>query len=81
MSWNYRVIRTNYITDPSTFGIHEVYYDEKGMIKSWTEKAVQIGDLESLEELVDALNLMLEAVETKKVLEEVPIGKLVEIEI
>jgi len=42
MSWNYRVMRS---TDPDgtfTFGIHEVYYDEKGNPNAWTQRSVGV---------------------------------------
>lgn len=43
MTWNNRVIRTTY-TDKFgtdyTFAIHEVYYNERGEITHWTERAI-----------------------------------------
>ncbi len=39
--WNHRIIhRYHEMTDSHTYQIHEVYYDDVGIIKGWTELAV-----------------------------------------
>ena len=43
MSWNYRVLRyapADSKFAPYVYGIHEVYYDEQGAVKGWTEEPV-----------------------------------------
>ena len=43
MTWNYRIIYHDK-SDPSYYGLHEVYYNEDGSIASWTSDADIIGD-------------------------------------
>lgn len=44
MTWNYRVIKHDQ-SRPAYFAVHEVYYDEKGNVQSWTaESVVIVGD-------------------------------------
>lgn len=55
MSWNYRVIKTDH--EEPVFVIHEVYYDENGLVKSWSEDPMHpLG--ESPEELKQDVKLM-----------------------
>ena len=49
MSWNYRVIK-KIIGSEESFQIHEVYYNDDGTIKAWTENSI-IPTGETLEEL------------------------------
>jgi len=56
MTWNYRVIQHEILA------IHEVYYDDKGNIESWTADPVAImGDTK--EELLETLDMMKRATE------------------
>lgn len=41
MTWNYRVIRHEDENGDCVYRIHEVYYDDAGNIKSWTEDVVK----------------------------------------
>lgn len=52
MSWNYRVLERK-----GTYGIYEVYYDEKGIPKYCSEDPIKIEE-ESVDELVDVFNLI-----------------------
>ena len=60
MSWNYRVMKQVFDGD-DFLQIHEVYYDKKNK-KSWTVNGVTVAG-ESIEELRDILNNMLEALD------------------
>jgi urate oxidase len=60
MSWNYRVMKQVFDGD-DFLQIHEVYYDKKNK-KSWTVNGVTVAG-ESIEELRDVLNKMLEALD------------------
>ena len=39
MKWNYRIIRRTFGSN-ELYQIHEVYYDDDGCIKSWTENPI-----------------------------------------
>ena len=41
MNWNYRIILHDTVTTPYAT-IHEVYYDKKGEITSWTTEPISI---------------------------------------
>ena len=41
MTWNYRIIKHGRKIEPY-FAVHEVFYDERGKIESWTENPVDI---------------------------------------
>jgi hypothetical protein len=57
MTWNYRVIKKD-----GNLGIHGVYYDETGNIKSYDlEPNKPLGD--DLDDLRNELELMLEALD------------------
>jgi len=60
MSWNYRVMKQVFDGD-DFLQIHEEYYDKKKK-KSWTVNGVTVAG-ESIEELRDVLNKMLEALD------------------
>lgn len=68
--WNYRVMKQVFDGD-DFLQIHEVYYDEKNK-KSWTVNGVTVAG-ESIEELRDVLNKMLEALD-KEILDYGGIG-------
>lgn len=63
MTWDYRVMRRVIITKSKrdvSFGIYEVFFDEKGKIENWTEDSVEPhGD--TLEELKKDLKWMTQA--------------------
>lgn len=69
--WNYRVIRKPYDYKDLVFeeyNVHEVFYDDNGNIESWTTEPISpYGD--TLEELKNTLEKMLEALE-KPILQE-----------
>ena len=50
--WNYRIIK-----DGDTYGMHEVFYNEKGEIALHSENPDVIG--ESVDEIIKSLELML----------------------
>ena len=50
--WNYRIIK-----DGDTYGLHEVFYNEKGEIALHSENPDVIG--ESVDEIIKSLELML----------------------
>jgi hypothetical protein len=58
--WNYRVMKQVFDGD-DYLQIHEVFYDENNE-KSWTINGVTVAG-ESIEELKDTLNKMLEALD------------------
>ena len=60
MSWNYRVMKQVFDGD-DYLQIHEVFYYENNE-KSWTINGVTVAG-ESIEELKDTLNKMLEALD------------------
>lgn len=78
MSWNYRIVAMKSVAD-ETFGyaIHEVFYDDDGTIKGYTEKPVCITG-ESLGDISEALEMMAKAT-TLPIMEDRN-EKLVEIE-
>ena len=66
MSWNYRVVRTEYpnsmmYKSEQVLEIKEVYYDKDGNIKAFGEAPVPYG--ESIEEVKECLDLMYKALE------------------
>lgn len=40
MTWNYRVMKRKNSGGEFEFGIYEVYYDENGKVKGWTEDSM-----------------------------------------
>lgn len=58
MTWNYRIIMHDK-SKPKYFAVHEIYYDEKGNIESWTADPINItGD--SKQEILKTLKHMIE---------------------
>ena len=69
MGWNYRVVK-RVIRDEPEYGIKEVYYNsQNGTIRSWSEDYMEPSG-NTLRELIEDINLMLEAVLHKPMLEE-----------
>ena len=62
--WNYRIIK-----DGETYGLYEVFYNEKGEISAHSEKPDTIG--ESVDDIVKSLELMLG--DAKKHIKEKPV--------
>lgn len=59
MNWNHRVIKKMYGND-EMFGIHEVFYNEDGMICAYTQEPVSASS-ETLEDLLAECLLTLSA--------------------
>lgn len=77
MSWNYRVIeRARRGSDDSSFGIHEVYYDEQNRVTAWSENPIAV-TAESAEDLAEEMDLMREAL-AKPVLNEAELMREIE---
>lgn len=60
--WNYRVMKKLNSSGEHEYGIHEVYYDEDGNIKGWTQSSVT-PTFPSEEDLLQGLERMKAAVE------------------
>ena len=72
MSWNYRIIGQRLpppFEDDICFGIAEVYYDDDGKVKSWTENYMRVSS-DSAGGVGDVLRMMLSACD-KPTLEDV----------
>ena len=55
MGWSYQVINRG-TKDKPNFGIHEIYFDEdKKSGLSWTENPIDLGNYESVEDLINDL--------------------------
>lgn len=54
MSWNYRVVETEEC-GIKLYGLHEVYYDDDGKIKSWTQKPSIVCDTENFSDFMEKL--------------------------
>jgi len=61
MKWNYRIIRRTFGSN-ELYQVHEVYYDDDGCIKSWTENPI-IPAGETPEELKEDFFKQLQAFE------------------
>lgn len=59
MTWNYRVIHR----EDWGYGLYEVYYDDDGTIKFWTESSVDGNHYDTITELRTGLERMLEALD------------------
>lgn len=40
MTWNYRIMKRKNSEGDYDFGIYEVYYDDNGKVKGWTEDSM-----------------------------------------
>ncbi len=68
MIWNYRIIHhdkkgTKYLA------VHEVFYDEKGRIESWTADPIDVSG-ETKKEVLETLRMMLKDVTNQGILRE-----------
>lgn len=73
MTWNYRIIHHDDDEYPY-YGLHEIYYDKKG-ITNWTEEASVIGD--DTKDIISSLKMMLKDAENAPVLIHSEINKAV----
>lgn len=65
MTWNYRIIKHD---DAEVYyGLHEVYYNDDGLVTMWTEKPVRISG-DTAEEVLDDLLRMLKDIQRSSVL-------------
>ncbi len=55
--WNYRILKRKISESEFEFGIYEVYYDENGRVKGYTENSL-VPTCESTEGLLIELELM-----------------------
>lgn len=64
--WNYRIYRHGHKKGPSTYALHETYYDKKGKPDGWTvEPMTQHRD--NVDELIEMLSVQLrDAVMSRK---------------
>lgn len=58
MKWDYRIIEHDQ-NGQSYFAVHEVYYDEKGKIQSWTADPIEVAG-DSKQEVLKTLKHMIE---------------------
>lgn len=73
MSWEYRIIKWMF-RGANRFEIGKVFYDEKGLVKSWTNRGLDF-DGDSVEDLKRHMRILAQAFE-KPVMVEDGIGKL-----
>lgn len=70
--WNHRIIRhiehRTHMDDSIYYAIHEVYYDEAGLVSNWSEEPIRILE-ESLEDLKVTLQRLIESFD-KPILDE-----------
>lgn len=54
MTWNHRVVKKTYPSGEESYGIHEVFYNEKGEIYAYTENPIDLAceTLDSLKEYI-----------------------------
>lgn len=60
--WNYRVMKRENAQGQIGFGIYEVFYDDNGEIKSWTENSLT-PVCDSEEDLKEEMKIMMKAFE------------------
>ena len=68
MTWNYRIIHYQ----QGGYGLHEMFYNELGVIDGWTKEAVDFGceEDEGKDGIISSLELALNDVKTADVIEE-----------
>jgi len=69
VSWNYRIMRHSLKGfNDGGYGLHEVYYDEKGQVEGWSQEP-ETGFWDSVKDLRRAHAMMLkDAMKRRKVL-------------
>jgi hypothetical protein len=58
MAWNNRVIRKTYCQGKKTlhhYGVHEVYYNKKGVPDSWTANPIDLNGFDTIGDLRNSL--------------------------
>ena len=68
MTWNYRIIHYT----AGGYGLHEVFYDDKGEVEGWTDQAIDFGcdEDEGKEGVIKSLKLALKDAKRQPVMEE-----------
>jgi hypothetical protein len=77
MKWAYRIIRHPNEDGKQVYGIHEVYFDDKGNVHSWTDHPTAVAN--SVDELIKLLFKMLDACFEEKVIAFKDIAHLIDI--
>jgi hypothetical protein len=67
--WNYRIMKRKNEEGEFDYGIHEVYYDENGKVKGWTERSMTT-TCDSEENLKFDLERMIKAFEKETLIDE-----------
>lgn len=62
MTWNHRVVKKTYPSGEESYGIHEVFYNEKGEIYAYTEDPIDLA-CETLDALKEYATWCLKACE------------------
>ena len=60
MTWNYRIMKKEITPDEFEYGVYEVYYDDDGNVKGYTENSL-LPTCASEESLLFEIELMKEA--------------------
>lgn len=68
MTWNYRVLKQRHKDGSWSYGVHEMFYDERGKPIAFTEDPVGPGGT-SLRELHEDLRCMLRDVRGRKAID------------
>lgn len=64
MSWNYRIMRRKSEADEYEYGIYEVFYNEAGEVKGYTENSLT-PVCDSAEGLFEEMQIMFKAFENE----------------
>ena len=64
MSWNYRVLKSK-DGDDDWFQLHEIYYDKENTVNGWVKAGATVHG-NSIDDLRDTLNKMLEALDKEE---------------
>lgn len=78
-TWNYRVIVYDDNWADPAYGIHEVYYNARGKITSWTERPMGVSGF-SKKELLQELKHMKSALDKPFLIEKKVLGRLTLVE-
>ena len=62
MSWNYRLVKYH----NGGYGVHEVYYNDRGIPTSMTERPVTFA-FDTASDVIDSLKLAIKDIQTKGV--------------
>ncbi len=78
MTWNYRVVKTVHEDGYTSYGIHEVFYDDDGLPCACTQDPIDVF-ADSEQELREVYNMMKEAFEQAVLTDEDFTGRLDEL--